>query len=338
MYTKPFVSIIVPMLNEAQYIERCIKSLLGQDFGRENFEIIVVDGGSTDGSIGIVTRFANQHPNVKLYEEPGTNTPAAMNVGIRNARGQIICKVDAHGYVAHDFIRQSVQFLASDKTIWCVGGPIHQQGDSFVAQAVGFARSSWFGVGSGAYTVGEKQKYVDSVQCGTYRREVFVQLGLFDESLAYGEDEEINWRIIKAGYKILSTPDIIFYYYPRDSIRKLFRQYVNYGSARVRVVLKHPDFLKLKHLIPPGFVMYLFTGILASLVHFPLALPFLSVIAIYTALSLACSLKISRRAGLCFLPVMPLMFFTIHVGYGLGFLKSVLAIILAKLGKFVLPG
>jgi len=318
----PFVSIVIPMKNEARFIRRCIDSLLASDYPRDKYEIIVVDGGSEDGSVEIVKEYTVRYPNIKLLGGKGINCPAGMNIGIKEAKGTVISKVDAHGYVAPDFLRRSVEHLIEDDNIGCVGGPIRQRGEDFISQANGYARSSIFGVGKGPYTVDEKSQVVTTVQCGTYKKDVLYKVGLFDETLQYGEDEEINWRIIKAGYKILLIPEIKFFYYPRESIKGLFRQYYNYGVARIKVLKKHPDFFRLKHAIPGGFVASL-GAIGISAIFIPLFLKVLiSVVGIYSLGSLMFSVSIAAKRGWKYIVVLPMCFAAIHFGYGLGTLRG----------------
>jgi glycosyltransferase involved in cell wall biosynthesis len=315
----PMVSVIIPMKNEERHIGACLQSVLDQDYPRNLVEVIVVDGGSTDSSLDIVEEFMKEYQNIKLLGGPGVNCPAAMNIGIRNAGGGVISKIDAHGYVATDFLRKIAEYLFSEDEIKCVGGPIRPVAQTIVAKANVLARSCRFGVGRGVYSTRGRGESVDTVQCGAYKKDIFGEVGLFDESLQFGEDEEINWRIRKRGYKILSTPKIQFFYFPRDSFRKLFRQYYNYGLTRVKVIRKHPDFLKVKHLIPAAFLLALlacgalgiFSGLFLKL--------FLGLILLYVTLSVLSSLFVSRKEGWVNLLLLPVSFGALHFGYGIGF-------------------
>ncbi len=315
----PVVSVIIPMRNEEKYIGGCLESVISQDYPKELIEVMVVDGASCDGSLEIVREFMEEHSNIKLLGGPGVNCPAAMNIGIREAAGDIIAKVDAHGYVASDFLRMSVKYLSGDGEIRCVGGPITPVVDTNVAKANAIARSSVFGVGKGVYSAGEKAQFVETVQCGVYKKGVFGVVGLFDESLQFGEDEEINWRIIISGCKILLTPEVRFFYFPRNSFRKLFRQYFNYGAARVKVVQKHPHFFNVKHVIPTAFFLALFgTGTLSLFSNLFGGL-FLGIVLLYVIVSLGFSAVIGAKEGWKCICLLPVSFAALHLGYGMGF-------------------
>lgn len=318
----PQVSIVIPMLNEERHIEDCVQSLLGQDYPRERLDIVVVDGGSTDRSLEIVRALASRDPRVRLVGGPGLNCPTALNRGIGVARGDVVCKVDAHGYVAPDFVRVAVQRLKGDDALMCVGGPIRPVARSLIARSNSLARASRFGVGRGVNTLASHDQLVETVQCGAYRRSVFDEVGGFDENLQFGEDEEMNWRIIQAGYRILFTPAMHFYYFPRQSFRSFFLQYYRYGRVRLRVVMKHPRFLSLKHLVPSAFVVSVVV-VLAAIPLCPLGKPlFLALLLVYALGSLIASIAIASREGPALLLTLPVSFACLHFGYGLGWLSG----------------
>jgi glycosyltransferase involved in cell wall biosynthesis len=325
----PKVTVVIPMMNEESYIGRCLESVVEQDYRAELVEILVVDGGSNDGSTEIVRRYSQQHLNVHLLGGSGVNCPAAMNIGVKNSTGQFIAKVDAHGYVAKDYLSKSVKYLIENEDIKCVGGPIRPVPETITGKANALARSSRFGVGRGVYSVKHGIEFVDTVQCGVYRKDVLEEVGLFDESLQFGEDEEVNWRLRKMGYKIVVTPEIRFFYFPRKTFKRLFRQYFNYGMLRVEVIKKHSDFLRTKHLVPAAFVLTLvLTIVLTPLGVVPASL-FVGTLSLYAGVSIFFSLAIGASQGWRCLWRLPVSFAALHFGYGLGFLigtaRSVIA-------------
>lgn len=327
----PFISVIIPMLNEEKYIAKCVQSVINQDYPKDLVECLVVDGGSTDKSIEIVKGLAKKYSNIKLLGGLGVNCPTAINIGIKEAKGEIICKVDAHGYVALDFLKMGLKFLYQNKDIKCVGGPIRPVTETFISKVNALARTSVFGVGRGIYSLSWKEQFVDSVQCGIYRRDLFYEIGDFDEQLQFGEDEEINWRVRKAGWGIYFTPAIKFFYYPRDSIRRLFTQYYNYGNGRVKVIKKHLDFFRVKHIIPSTFIIILIGSIILLPFNILFLWFFLAITSFYVLSSLTFSALISKKEGWRYLWVLPISFACLHFGYGLGFLRGVFNLI--RIGK-----
>jgi GT2 family glycosyltransferase len=300
--------------------------------------LIAVDGGSTDRSVEILKTFPFSVSHTTLMTGGNLTIPAAMNLGIGVARGDIIIKLDAHGYPSRNFVRGIAERLWAQPDLGAVGGRIVQLGETRAAEANGWARTSLFGVGKGPYTAGQDEGYVASVQCGGYRREVLDRVGTFDEEIGVGEDDELNWRIIKAGYRILFTPAIEFFYYARSTVRGLFRQYLWYGDARTLVLRKHPDFLRIKHLIPPAFV-------LALLLSFSLALFYAlgryllaGLFAAYSLGLLAASWRLAREKGWRYFPRFLGGFSAMHMGYGIGFLRGSWNYwILARRARFPIP-
>jgi glycosyltransferase involved in cell wall biosynthesis len=318
------------MRNEKEYIGHCLKSVVEQDYCNDLVEIIVVDGGSIDGSVEIVEKYMKEHSGIRLMGGPGVNCPAAMNIGIKNSNGGLISKVDAHGYVASDFLKMSAKHLCNEENIKCVGGPIIPVPKTIIAKANALARSSFFGVGKGVYSMGDKPQFVDTVQCGVYKKDIFNEIGLFDELLQFGEDEEINWRIRKRGYRIFSSPEIRFFYFPRNSFGKLFQQYSNYGILRAKVVWKHPDFFKIKHIIPTTFVFVLFVAAIFATFSSLFTKVFIGIVLLYVGVSLACSTVISAKEGWRYLGLLPISFAALHFGYGIGLVRGIVELCLHK--------
>jgi glycosyltransferase involved in cell wall biosynthesis len=316
----PLVSIVVPMLNEEHHIRECLSSILSQQYPPELIEAVVVDGGSSDQSCEIVRALQQDDQRITLAGGPNINCPAAMNMGIRLAKGSIICKVDGHGYIAPDYVCESVKLLNSDDRIGCVGGPIRPISKTTVAAVNVLARGARFGVGGGVNVFSHETKEVSSVQCGAYRKRVFDEVGVFDEALQFGEDEEINWRVLNGGYRIVSTPKIRFFYYPRDTFKGLFRQYFNYGKARFKVIQKHPTFLRIKHTVPSLYIVALCVTAIAS--AFVPAGPELlgALVASYVLSCVAASATLGVLARFRQPWLLPISFACLHFGYGAGML------------------
>jgi succinoglycan biosynthesis protein ExoA len=316
--SSPLVTVILPIRNEARYIARCLESVVNQDYPRERVEILVVDGMSEDGTRDILAQFADRDPRVRLIDNPQRIVPTALNRGIRAARGEIVIRVDGHAIIAGDYVRRCVQVL-SQVNADCVGGPIVTVGETWMARGIAIAQSSPFGAGSAAFRYANTPQYVDTLAFGAYRRQVFDRIGLFDEELVRNQDDEFNYRLIRAGGKIWLDPAIRSDYFSRASLRALWKQYFEYGFWKVRVIQKHGRPASWRHLVPAAFVLALAASAALGIVS-GLPILFLVVVASYAAASLAASLWLAVRRGLRYLPLLPLAFATMHLAYGVGFI------------------
>ena len=301
------------MLNESEAIGRCLDSIFSQDYPEKKTEILVADGGSTDGARQKVESLMRQHPNLRIVENLRRRTPSGLNAGIRSARGEIVIILGAHTRIKEDFIRRNVEAMER-KQVDCTGGTQINVGETFIQKAIGFAMGSPFGLASAPYRFSRNEQFVDTVVYAAYKRSLFDEVGFFDEELFLSEDAEMNWRIRKAGHRIFYSPKIVSYYYPRKTITGLFKQLFRYGILRVNVIKKHLDAVKWIHLVPLLFL----TGLILCL-----ALRFWSVVifllGFYVLAVLYYSLRIAIREGFTYLPVLPLLLMTIHLSWGLGF-------------------
>ncbi|MEW6271956.1 MAG: glycosyltransferase, partial [Thermodesulfobacteriota bacterium] len=271
--TAPLVTVVVPARDEEGFIGACLDSLLAQTYPAERCEILVVDNRSRDRTPEIVERYALRDPRVRLLRCEGANQAAAMNLGVREARGEVLARVDAHGWVAPDYLSTVVALLERDAGVVAVGGPYLPTGDKLLERVTALARSSRIGVGGGWYSDKDAAEHlVRTVGCPAYRRDAIVAAGMFDPAMAYGEDDELHWRMLKQGGRILFSPGLRQYNRPRATLRALARQYWNYGRGRLRVLRKHPDFLQPRHLVPSAFVAVLLV-LLAGALVLPAARP-----------------------------------------------------------------
>ena len=318
----PFVSIVIPMLNEIGAIDRCINSILNQDYDKSLIEIVVVDGGSTDGSREKVLELSATHSKIRLFDNPKRKTPISLNVGIKNSGGDVVIILGAHTVIKDDFVSQNIHFMAL-KNVKCAGGTQINVGDTYTQKAIGYAMGHPFGLASAPYRFVKSEKFVDTVVYAAYKKELFDEVGYFDEELFISEDAELNWRIRQAGHKIFYTPKIISYYYPRNTLKKLIIQLFRYGILRVNVIKKHFDAIKLVHLISPLFVLTsVFTGIFGFI--WPAFFKILTGLRlIYLFFVLGSSLSISIKKGFKYLVSLPIIFISIHISWGIGFLVGI---------------
>ncbi len=316
------ISIITPIRNEERYIAECLTSLVNQDY-TEAYEILVVDGMSTDKTREIVREFEKKHKNIKLFDNPNKTVPYALNIAIRNARGEVIIRVDGHAVIEKDYLSQCLKYLKQTNAE-CVGGVIESINVTFIGKAIALAMSSPFGVGNARFRTSGDEGYVDSLAFGAYQRKVFDKIGYFDEELVRNQDDEFNYRLRKFGGKIFLTPKIKSYYYPRSNLKKLFRQYFQYGFWKVRVLQKHFKMMQARQFVPPVFVLSLIISLLGGLFYKNSIWLFFVIFFSYISACLLASLQIARKKGNKYFLMLILIFAILHISYGLGFLKGLI--------------
>ena len=245
------------------YIQACLGSILAQDLSPEEFEIIVADGMSDDGTRDILKQLAEKAPRLRVIDNPGRIVSTGLNAALRAARGAIIARMDAHTEYASDYLRQCLVVLRETNAD-NVGGPARTKSMGYVQSAICAAYHSAFAVGGARFHQVEYEGYVDTVPFGCWPREVVDQIGFFDEELIRNQDDEFNLRLTRMGGKIWQSPQIKSWYKPRESLKALFRQYLQYGYWKVRVIQKHKLPASVRHLVPGGFVLSFLVLLLVS--------------------------------------------------------------------------
>jgi succinoglycan biosynthesis protein ExoA len=320
---KPAVSIVVPCRNEKDHIETCVRSILAQEPSPGGFEIIVADGMSDDGTREILEKIAVSDERLKIIDNPHRITAHGMNAGIRQARGQYIAIMGAHANYAPDYLRSSLEVLQETRAD-NVGGSMMCVGESRLQRAIAAAHHSPFSVGGARWHDAHHEGPADTVFGGFYRRDVFEKIGLFDETLVRNQDDELNLRLTRAGGKIWHSSRIKSWYQPRASLAALFRQYVQYGYWKVRVIQKHRRPASVRHLVPGSFVFCLFVLPLLGLFYVPALWIWLAMISLYVGCNLIASAATAARHGWKYLSLLPVVFACYHLGYGIGFLCGVI--------------
>jgi succinoglycan biosynthesis protein ExoA len=320
---RPTVDILISTYNEERYIARCLEQATGQRYPENLISIWVVDGGSDDSTVTIARAHATVDPRVHvLADGRRRNLPEALNLALERSSAELVAKVDAHGSPDRDFIAAAVDaMLDGGESVACVGGQPEQHGETPFGRAVALSRTARFGSGRGSYTLGRQARPVPSVQCGVYRRSVLEQVGPFDPDMAYGEDEELNFRITEAGFRILLDPRVRFHYFTRPTWRGAYRQYRNYGTARIRVVRAHPGFLRPHHLAP-GVLVVVLAGLAGPAVVQPAPRrALLAIVAGYLAAATA-GAGLAARSERRLIPRVIAAFGALHLGYGVGVLRG----------------
>jgi len=315
----PFVTVIMPVRNEAALLPRNLGSFLAQDWPADKLEILVVDGGSTDGTADVARAAAGgARPRVRVLANSRRSAAAAMNVGIAAARGDVVMRLDGHAEAAPDFVRRGVEALARTGAD-CVGGPITTVGDGATGRAIAVAMSSRFGVGGAAFrTSTDRERDVDTVAFPAYRRDVFARIGTFDETFRRNQDDEFHLRLTRAGGRIALVPEIRSTYRCRGTFAALARQYFGYGRWKPALLFKHGRLPSARGLAPPALVLALAASVAVSLATRD-ALWATAVAAPYAVAAFVASLVAAARGGWDLLPRLPIAFATMHVSYGAGF-------------------
>jgi cellulose synthase/poly-beta-1,6-N-acetylglucosamine synthase-like glycosyltransferase len=326
------VSIIIPCRDEEKFIAHCIDSILSNTYPKEKMEILVVDGMSDDKTREIIEEYAKSYPFIRLLDNPSRSIPAALNIGVRNVKGQIVVRMDAHSTYDKNYIANCVKYLIRYRAdnvggVW-VTVPAN---NSLVARSIALALSHRFGVGNADYRIGAKEpKYVDTVPFGCYRRDVFDRVGLYDEDMLRNEDDEFNSRLIKKGGRILLVPEIISYYRARDSLQKLWRMGYQYGYFKPLVLIKTGKVFTFRQLVPPLFVMGLLLSAGLSLISKFFLVPLLLILGSYSLANSAFSFSLAAKNGTGVFLFTLIAFSTLHFSYAFGYLMGILNFVIIK--------
>jgi succinoglycan biosynthesis protein ExoA len=323
MHMNPTASIIIPCRNERDHIESTLTSILAQDPPAGGFEVLVADGMSDDGTREVLQRLSRQDPRLRVLDNPDLIVSAALNAAIRHARGSVIVRMDAHTRYAGNYVRRCVDALHATGAD-SVGGPWVATGSGLIGRAIAAAFVSPFSCGGARGHDRDHEGAVDTVYLGCWRRDLFDRIGLFDEELVRNQDDEFSLRLTHAGGRIWQSRSIESWYMARGSLGALFRQYLQYGYWKVRVIQKHRMPASVRHVVPAAFVVSLIALALASAIS-PAAAPILSaLIVVYLLCTAIASCATAARSGWTLLPVLPLVFVCYHVAYGVGFLHGVI--------------
>jgi succinoglycan biosynthesis protein ExoA len=322
----PFVSIIVPCYNEEATIRHLLDAVLAQTYSRTQMELIISDGMSTDRTREVIAAFQSEYPDlvVRVVENAARTIPSGLNQAIRESKGDIIVRLDAHSMPIPEYVERCVDAHQSGKGD-NVGGvwEIRAGADTWIAKSISFAAAHPLGVGDAMYRLNAKAGAVDTVPFGSFRRALIDKIGLFDETLLSNEDYEFNTRVRESGGTVWLDPSIRSVYFSRSTLGKLATQYWRYGFWKFKMLRRYPHTLRWRQALPPLFVFILFVLIVLSLfvvfARYLLAVQLFGyfVILILSGLKLA----IEKNTG-SLLPGLPLAISTMHVAWGAGFLWS----------------
>lgn len=318
---KPLVSILMPCRNEAGFLRVALDSLLAQEGIEGPMEILVAEGQSEDGTRAIAKSYAQRFPNVKLLDNPGRTTPAALKVLLECALGQYLVRADAHCEYPRNYVASLLPYLAEGRAD-VVGGvwDTVPASDTVDAKIIAACLNSQFGVGMSYRTrCGHRPVEVETVPFGAWRSDHFAHFGPFDEAFTRAQDLEHNVRVRKAGGTILCLPWLKVRYFARDSFGKLGRMAFQYGYWKIPVMLKHRTRFSVRQFGPVALVIATVPGISVGLAYPLAALP----VGIYAATNLVVSLATASRDRRTYRTLLyAYAFALLHYGYGLGYLRG----------------
>jgi succinoglycan biosynthesis protein ExoA len=322
----PSISVIVPVRNEAASLERTLRVLLAQDFPRDQFEVIVADGASTDATVPVVRRLQGEFSNLKLVYNPGRFSSAGRNTALRHASMDVAVIVDGHCHVPdrHYLKNLAAAFDASGAD--CLGRPqpLDVPDPTPFQRAVSVARSSRLGHNPGSDIYSDRPKFVAPQSTAVaYTRAVFHRVGLFDEAFDACEDVEFNERVHAAGLTCYFAPSARVVYEPRKGVPALFYQLSRYGLGRARLAFKHPSSLTLPALVPPLWLAWIVVGAVMSLFVPFVGLAWLAGLGLYAAVLVAAGLVLGRGEPMRVRVRIPAVFAAVHLGFAWGFWKGV---------------
>lgn len=326
------VSVVVPCRNEIRHIRAFLDSVLRQELGQIEMEVLIADGMSDDGTRLVLGEFEKRFAALRVLDNPEQIVSTGLNRAIREARGEIIIRMDAHTIYAPDYVRSCIEVL-NETSADNVGGPALTRADGYVAQAIAHAFHTPFASGGAKFRDPRYEGPVDTVTYGCWRKSTLERIGTFDEKQVRSEDHELNFRIVSSGGTVWQSPRIISWYRPRATLSGLFGQYFQYGFWKVAIIRKHRGFASWRNLVPcscllVGAVLLLCAAgasIGGSVWWQKAFLAAWFVLAgSYFVASFVSAFSVARRKGWSFLLFLPIVFAIYHLAFALGFLLALM--------------
>lgn len=337
-YNQPTVSVIIPCRNEKHYINRCLDSIIKNGYPQNLLEVIIADGFSDDGTREIIHQYSQKYKFIFMIDNPKRHLVAALNLCIKKSTGDIIVRLDGHTTMTPNYISKCIETLEKYDAA-NVGGIIQTipSQDTVIANAIAYSISHPFGVGLSHYRLAKKNKVriVDTVPFGCFRRDLFSKIGYFDEELVRVEDIDFNLRLKKAGEKIVLNPEIVSCYYSRATFNEFWKHNFANGILITEPLAKNKINFSARHVTPLLFLLGLVMIVILSFFswHFKWLLG--GLIGFYLCCNFYFSLKAAvRKKNPAYLFVMPLMFSSLHLSYGLGSLYGLWKALVNKIKRF----
>ncbi len=329
----PPVTVVIPARNEERFIEQTLRYLLEQDYPSEKVEIIVVDGRSDDSTREKVEAVMTADSRVKLLDNPKRLSSSARNIGVKAAAGEIVTFIDGHVYISNNQLLKNTVMFMDEHKLSVLSRPqfLDTPENDLFQRAVAAARKSRLGHGLDSTIFLKEDRFVDPTSSGaSYKKEVFADIGYYDEDFDAAEDVDFNYRVSRAGYQSFTSIKLAVYYYPRDNVRGLFRQMLRYGIGRFNLFRKH----KIGATSGAMMLALFFICLIGLAISGMFYTPVLFILAIYAGsyltIVLASSVSVGVADDIRFIPLLPIIYFTIHFGLAYGLIRETIEFLFRK--------
>lgn len=321
------VSICIVAYNEEKYLPNLFNDLIKQTYPHDLIEIVLVDSMSTDNTRNVMNKFAHSNTGsfktIKVVENPGKVQASGWNVAIVNSSGDVISRIDAHTSIPPDFVKLNMHNIAEGEYVSGGVRPCQIENKTLWGDALLQTENSLFGSSISSARSGRKKDYVKTMFHASYRREVFAAVGGFNENLHRTEDNEMHYRIRKAGFKLCFDPQIVSYQYARNSLRKMIKQKYGNGYWIGLTLGVSPKCISIYHLIPFAFLLgIVFTSLFAVLGMRVPSMGMWGLYFIFCMIGFLCS-TIQNGFNVLYL-LMPILFLILHISYGIGTLVGLI--------------
>ena len=309
------VSVILPILNEERDLNQCITAILQQDYPAD-IEIILALGPSTDKTTLIAEKLSAADKRIKLVNNPSGQTAIGLNLAIKKSSYEILCRIDGHSEISSTYIKTAVEIMNNQGAV-NVGGMMFADSEKGLQRTIAQAMRSKLGVGSSKFHTGGSAGESETVYLGTFKKSAVLAVGGFDERYIRAQDWELNYRLRKNGGLIWFDPRLVVTYRPRNTFRKLAKQYFQYGRWRRVITRQHQNTTNFRYLAPPIAVLIILLSVFFAVLLDPVLI---TPVIIYFASLIAGGIFIGKKITDKLL--MPFVLATMHLSWGIGFITS----------------